>query len=42
MIKPSFVPVIRSSLIEFINNEDTDNDGGFSDHNANGNIIREL
>jgi len=42
MIKPSFVPVIRSSLEKFINNEVTDNDGGVSGHIAKGNIIREL
>jgi hypothetical protein len=34
--------VISSSLVALINNEDTDNDGGFSGHKANGNINREL
>ncbi len=34
--------MISSSLVALINNEDTDNDGGFSGHKANGNINREL
>ena len=41
-INPSFVPVISSSLVALINNEDIDNDGGCSGHKANGNISREL